>query len=127
MKIPVKPSLAVAFQVLKLVETRLQSVKYLSLECYSSGREQGFCISFWGMYLSKKICFSEYRSSDQIVVYLGDNINFSNQGHTPDEKACDTRSFFAYNQKVKAAHFIASTLKIWKDREEEEVQKRRKG
>ena len=62
-------------------------------ECYQNGREQGFTISIIGInYKTKSITISEYRNSDNIVVYKN---NKAMQGL--DEEAYNTSTSFKPN------------------------------
>jgi hypothetical protein len=42
------------------------------IETYQNGREQGLCV--WNLDLNKSAYISEYRNSDEIVVYIGSRI-----------------------------------------------------
>ena len=83
------------------------------MECYSNGREQGYHIIKLRTESVKttRICFSEDRSSDDIVVYASvEGPHFSMQGNVPDEKAYGNRKCFKYNEIDEAARYIRDLL-----------------
>jgi hypothetical protein len=75
-------------------------------EPYQNGREHGWSLQ-WE---DSKVCFSEYRNTDNIVVYYGKSIEFSMQGNTPNDRVYNTKKFFRYDEFVEAAQFIINYL-----------------
>lgn len=82
-----------AFDVLRVVENRTLKViaEHFWLETYTNGREKGFAITSF----RTKIAFSEYRSSDSIVVYEGKNVDFSLAGNMPSDEIYRDKKFFS--------------------------------
>ena len=84
------------------------SAKYDRLKIYvypyHNGREQGWQL----INNNRATTFSEYRKTDQIVVYCGSTIDFENA--IPSEKIYSAKTFFAYNDYVKAANFCLNYL-----------------
>jgi hypothetical protein len=90
----------VADKVLKQFISRWKSLKFpsiypeefnLYLEPYQNGREHGWSLS----YKMRKVAFSEYRNSDQIVVYCGTLADFHLQGNVPSDKVYKRREMFS--------------------------------
>ena len=71
---------------------------------YHNGRERGWQL----INDDKAITFSEYRNTDQIVVYCGSIQEFNNA--IPSDKIYFTKTFFAYDDYVKAATFCLNYL-----------------
>lgn len=86
---------------------------------YCNGREQGYSIiGRPGLRgddkPAPKVCFSENRNSDAIVVYCGDIRSFSDiRGNVPDQEIWENRSLFGAGQYEEAARFILNYL--WKN------------
>jgi hypothetical protein len=109
----IQSKMNVAFAVYSIIESLLKedSSQSMILEAYCNGREQGLSITscgFSGKY--KKVCFSENRNSDEIVVYFGNLADFSMSGNIPDEECYDNKKYFKYNEFYDAALFIVSWL-----------------
>jgi hypothetical protein len=68
------------------------------IEAYSNGREQGLHIKFYGgVATTVSFSFSEYRNSDDIVVYTGEQtsvMRFAMQGNVPNEEIYKNKMFF---------------------------------
>jgi hypothetical protein len=110
-------SLKVARKVLKAVKLKLSKVKkpsnivFCSSGCYQNGREQGYSIqayhkgkgSYWVM-------FSEFRRSDDIVVYFGSPETESMPMQSISEKAYNNAKFFKYNNVSDAADWCIEKL-----------------
>lgn len=116
MTLKLSENLKVAQKVLAAVNRILREKKikteYSRVETYCNGREQGYCIrvfgtSTWGVSIS----FSEYRSSDAIVVYSSEEHSFSMQGNVPDDEAYNNAKFFNCGEFDKAAKHIVALLK----------------
>ena len=116
MTLKLSENLKVAQKVLAAVNKILREKKikteYSRVETYCNGREQGYCIrvfgtSTWGVSIS----FSEYRSSDAIVVYSSEEHYFSMQGNVPDDEAYKNAKFFYGGEFDKAAKHIVALLK----------------
>jgi hypothetical protein len=84
------------------------------IEMYSNGREQGFCIKVWCNTKVMSIAFATYRSSDQIVVYSG-NESFSLQGNSPSDDAYHSKALFPPVAHEEAAKHIISLLEQFID------------
>jgi hypothetical protein len=82
----------------------------LHLEAYANGREQGFSVANFNTDKVKRVAFSEYRNTDQIVVYWGVYSDFSNAGNCPNAEIYKNANFFGDNDIVGAARFIAEYL-----------------
>jgi len=80
----------------------------LLTEPYCNGREQGFSVSNWKN--NHKVSFSEFRNSDQIVVYFGKSTDFSMQGNTPSEEVYQNKKYFDCFKVEEAADFIIDHL-----------------
>lgn len=112
MKIEKPYSLRVAEKVLAEVKREFRLVKQENTEAllglYSNGREKGFHIS---NYFNKRaISFSEFRRSDNIVVYFGTLSQFERNTHIPDDGVyCDAK-FFECGDYKGAAKFIKEYL-----------------
>ena len=95
--------------LLSLIEEMItDSVKLEKLKIYvypyHNGREKGWQL----INNNRATTFSEYRKTDQIVVYCGSTIDFENA--IPSEKIYSAKTFFAYNDYVKAANFCLNYL-----------------
>ncbi len=127
-KIP-REKLDLAESVLLAVERRIspEVAQWHYVHVYCNGREQGYHIGGG----DKVVSFSEFRSSDGIVVYVGDRGTFSMQGNVPSDEAYEAKTFFPWNGEKEAAEFIVPILeenyKRWQERIEndkkEEAQK----
>jgi len=123
-KIP-REKLDLAESILLAVERRLRSevAHWHYVQVYSNGREQGYHIGGG----DKVVSFSEFRSSDGIVVYVGDRGTFSMQGNVPSEEAYENKKFFPWNGEKEAAEFIVPILeenyKKWQERIENDKEK----
>lgn len=95
-----------ALEVLKHFEVMPEaqdSEFYLST--YFNGRERGFTIRCFNTI----ICWAEYRSSDEIVIYhaIGyDNVQKFGEGNMPSEVAYEAKEFFPQGQFEEAANRI---------------------
>ena len=106
-KIKLTPSLEVASLVLKGLEKLYRGKKNLcsiSVESYSNGREQG-------LYLinqeDKSIAISQFRNSDDIVVYWGNMDDFDMWGNIPRNELLETQTqFFKRKNILRASQFI---------------------
>lgn len=77
------------------------------VETYTNCREQGFALSSHDM---AKVAFSEFRRSDDIVVYTGAREDFERNTNIPSEEVYESAHFFRYNEHEKAARFIVKFL-----------------
>lgn len=71
---------------------------------YHNGREKGWQL----INDNKAVTFSEYRKTDQIVVYCGSTIDFENA--IPSEEIYSAKTFFAHDEYNKAANFCMKYL-----------------
>lgn len=76
-------------------------------EVYANCREQGFALASCD---ARKVAFSEFRRSDQIVVYFGERKDFAYNTNIPSEEVYENAKFFKYNDFEKAAKFIVKYL-----------------
>lgn len=99
-------TMLVADAVLAIVDL-LSDDQHLRLEPYQNGREHG-----WSLYGPNycQVAFSEYRNSDDIVVYAGKGNVFSMQGNVPIQEVWEARNMFQYNCVYEAARFIVDFL-----------------
>lgn len=101
--------MSVADKVVKQLEVVLAKHPEVSknawLECYKNGRENGYALVYWlGTTSSfRKAVFSEYRNSDNIVVYLGDSIGQFGCGNVPSEEVYASRKMFPSTSANKVA------------------------
>jgi hypothetical protein len=100
-------NLAIARKVLAKVNKTMEEhvAETCSVECYCNGREQGYAITQYCKPI-KKVCFSENRNSDDIVVYVGESFEFEMGGNIPNEKVYRKKRFFRYDKIDEAAQFI---------------------
>lgn len=76
----------------------------LAYQAYSNGREQGYHIT--GPH-SRHVSFSEYRNTDDIVIYYGVTGEFDMAGNIPNEKVYKKQQKgFPYSRFVEAASFV---------------------
>lgn len=80
-----------------------------SLEAYQNGRESGYALTSHDF--KRHAVFSEYRNTDQIVLYTGRPHYFDMSGNAPNERAYGNKQFFSYNDYSGAAQFIVEYLK----------------
>lgn len=79
------------------------------VEPYVNGREQGFFIKNWKTH--NAVAFSEYRTSDALVVYYGSDLDFSPQGNVPSQETYNTHfTSFSYADIHSAARWIIEYL-----------------
>jgi hypothetical protein len=97
----------------KLADAVLSMVEFLSVdtlrlyaEPYQNGREHGWALSAFGDMTNKKAVFSEYRNTDEIVLYTGKGVDFSMQGNVPSDKAWGNKNFFSHNAVTECANYI---------------------
>lgn len=113
MKIDQANFLTVAQKVLFAIEFKKQPLisdlynsSDNSVTKYENGREHGYLIST----KTTTICFSEYRNSDDIVVYVS-NPGEEFEDGTPTDRAYATKKFFRFDQSDEAAAYISSVIK----------------
>ena len=80
---------------------------YVETEAYVNCREQGFALASCD---DRKVAFSEFRRSDDIVVYFGTRKDFDYKTNIPSDEVYESAKFFRYNQIEKAAKFIVKYL-----------------
>lgn len=112
-KIPLKSYMLVAQKVLNEVQEIGISKKIAEncyIEAYCNGREQGYCLHFRNpKHKIVSIMFSEYRRSDNIVVYVDyDSPTINN---IPSEESYHEANMFEHGKYKKAAKFILKTLR----------------
>lgn len=77
------------------------------VESYVNCREQGFALASCD---DRKVAFSEFRRSDDIVVYFGKREDFAFNTNIPSEEVYESAKFFRFDQHEKAARFILKYL-----------------
>ena len=87
-----------------------QNSREFSLEVYANGREQGFALSDWSNPISRKVAWSEWRCSDDIVVYFGFEKDFERNTNIPSDLVYKKAKFFEPGEYREAAKFIVSYL-----------------
>lgn len=113
MAIKFNRNMAVAKKVLNAINKQIpnEMAKNCTVEAYSNGREQGYCIWYHPSLPFLKVSFSENRNSDEIVVYKGKDIEFSLQGNLPSEEIYQNRKYFRYNEINATAKYIIDFFK----------------
>lgn len=89
---------------------RLTPKDDLYLEAYANGREQGYSIMNFRGKEYRRVAFSEFRRSDDLVVYFGKHTEFSMQGNVPSDKVYTDARFFDSNKIGEAAQAIVAYL-----------------
>lgn len=92
----------------------------LNVEAYENGREHGYYLELWrkGFAAGESmvghnhwaLAFSEYRMTDDIVVYVGLASDFNREGHVPSEESYAAKKFFKRGDYTEAAAFIFGYL-----------------
>lgn len=115
MNIKYNDSMIVAKQVLNSINKHIPKylIKQCTIEAYSNGREQGYCILYYSKSTdnSYKICFSQNRNSDDIVIYTGKNFNFNMTGNIPSQIIYKSAIYFGYDEINWASRYIIRYLK----------------
>ncbi len=85
---------------------------WISCENYINGRERGYSLqaNIIGISDVRKVSFSEYRNTDQIVIYFGESMEFENGTNVPHEHIYRNAKFLAPDQIEEAAAFIFGWL-----------------
>ena len=85
--------------------------KYLCVEAYSNGREQGFHIVGHIPGSRIGISFSQNRNGEQIVVYVGTGAcDFTMQGNVPNDNVYKSAKYFPAGDYDGAARYIYDCL-----------------
>lgn len=79
----------------------------ICVEDYVNCREQGFALASCD---ARKVAFSEFRRSDDIVVYFGKRADFAFNTNIPSEEVYESAKFFRFDEHEKAARFILKYL-----------------
>lgn len=109
----------------KIVKMLKKAVHFIDLHdadvgCYSNGRENGFCLKLFEGSKFLVIAFSEYRKSDDIVVYIGDSFSdFEMQGNIPSESVYENKKMFG--DEERAVEYIVSLIKGFKNESSNKV------
>jgi hypothetical protein len=93
----------VADAILSIISDRMGGMNLHALP-YENGREHGW--SLRDTHCTKQVAFSEYRNSDEIVVYCGKPDEFAMAGNVPSDRVYEDKEFFSYNEMWQAAMFI---------------------
>lgn len=91
----------------ELVYTFLNQKANYTFDTYENGRENGYTVTD-GV---KRVCFSEYRNTDQTVLYLGLCDDFTGSGYVPCEKVYKNKVFFDYGTVDKVVEAVVSFFK----------------
>ena len=79
----------------------------IGIEVYANCREQGFALASCD---DLKVAFSEYRNTDNIVVYFGKRKDFAYNTNIPSDEVYENAKFFGYDKFEAAAKFIVKYL-----------------
>lgn len=110
-RLPKSEKQKVADRVLGLLRIPSDAQAFVWYEPYTNGREQGWAV-YVGNGLGSVACFSEFRNSDDIVMYLGEkDERFERNTNTPTDRAYNAKRFVGYGQYAKAA----AILQAWID------------
>lgn len=108
-------SLVHAEKVLKLLRKKVQAAKghkdsYVALDNWSNGREQGFHVAYYehGVTGARGAVFAQARSSDAVVVLMGDEKHFDITTNMPSDALWKTRR--SMDSDSLAADVIAQWL-----------------
>ena len=106
MKIRKHPGLIVSQKIVKRLERILtdEQKKILCISCYSNCREQGYAITSD----KRRVCFAEYRNTDEAVLYMGRTNQFSTFGSIPNDLLFGNALFFKPGEKKAVARHIKS-------------------
>lgn len=77
------------------------------VESYVNCREQGFALASCD---DRKVAFSEFRRSDDIVVYFGTRKDFAFNTNIPSDEVYESAKFFRFDKIEQAAKFIIKYL-----------------
>jgi hypothetical protein len=79
----------------------------IAIESYANCREQGYALASCD---DLKVVFSEFRRSDDIVVYFGARKDFDRNTNIPNEEVYESAKFFRFDKIEQAAKFIVKYL-----------------
>jgi hypothetical protein len=79
----------------------------IAIESYVNCREQGFALASCD---DRKVAFSEFRRSDDIVVYFGKRADFAFNTNIPSDEVYESAKFFRFDKIEQAAKFIVKYL-----------------
>lgn len=103
-------SISTTDKILNKLQNILPKKKKYILQHYVNGRECGYSLS----YKDRKVCWSEFRNTDQTVVYYGkmeEFISENNSINLPSEQVYKTKIFFDPNRVDEVVDFIMEFLK----------------
>lgn len=116
MAIRFNSNMVVAKKVLAAVNKKIAAevAKDCYVEAYANCREQGYSIVSYhsdghGLH-TKRVCFSENRNSDNIVVYHGETRDFDISSNIPNDDTYRNSKFFSPGDYDEAAGFIVRFL-----------------
>jgi hypothetical protein len=84
-----------------------QDDSVIAIESYANCREQGYALASCD---DLKVVFSEFRRSDDIVVYFGARKDFAFNTNIPSEEVYESAKFFRPFEVEQAAKFIVKYL-----------------
>jgi hypothetical protein len=101
-----------AYAILGIIANELsdKEFKNLVVEPYLNGRECGFSVYFALRSVDVKLIFSEYRRSDNIVVYKGKVYDFGTSNSLTEETYKNSLTFESYGY-YDAAMYIVNQLR----------------
>ena len=91
------------------IYNKLKVPENIYVGAYCNGREQGIALKF----INNTLCFSEYRNSDDIVVYTGTSEDFTANVSIPNTKTWENREFFSRTEIKKATQYIQKWIDIF--------------
>jgi len=96
-------------KILSKLENTLPKKKKFTLQKYLNGREDGYSLHT----NDRKVCWSEFRNTDQTVVYYGSINEFTNGPgwvNLPNEEVYQKKIFFDYRIVNEVVDFINQFL-----------------
>ena len=111
MKIEPVTHMEVAEGVLAAIQKQVSKLKCHEwiLSHYTNGREHGYHLHNWET--RRAVSFAEYRNSDNIVVYAGEEKEFEFNTRIPDDNVYEGKMMFAPGDYKHAATYIVQFLK----------------
>ena len=120
MKLKQCESLGVARKVWSLVDVPAAVARQVDIQTYCNGREQGYaarCLLMnskfpkpGGRLVAATICWAQQRSSDEIIVYIGQPDEFFDEGNVPTQRAYENALTFKRKQHLRAAMAISKAI-----------------
>ena len=105
---------ASAYAVLAIVADLMTEDEWKNthVDPYLNGRENGFAVyGFWGDKTTRKFVFSEFRRSDEIVVYEGGPHDFQLNGNSLTDEIYANGRHFNNGHYCAAATYIVEKMR----------------